>query len=65
MLTLKDIYVSDVNPFPSPTNYTWAKTEMGSDLLQIPNAQPKTYYIAIFGFSRSIFQIAATHFQSM
>jgi hypothetical protein len=57
-----DMYVkyNSQDPRPSRTNYDYKSEAGGSDTLTITSARKGWYYIAVYGYSRTVFQLMAT-----
>jgi hypothetical protein len=60
-----DVYVS-THGKPSSANYTWKHIDFGSDVLKIKSSDngyigKGTYYIAVKGFTNSLFDVMIYH----
>jgi len=52
-----DLYVSRTNPKPNATDYEWRSIRAGSDTIDIENATVTTYYIGVYGFTNTTFNL--------
>jgi len=57
-----DLYVNYGVEYPTPsrTNYQWSQVVSGADTLTIKNARKGWYYIAVYGWSTTVFDIYAS-----
>jgi hypothetical protein len=55
-----DIFITYNREGPSSTNYDYRANMIGADTVTIPSARVGTYYVGVYGYGNSDFQIMAT-----
>lgn len=56
-----DIYVSTRTQKPTMFDHEWSHVDWGSDFLIITPGVVGTYYIGIYGYQKSVYNILVSH----